>query len=434
VSGLQVQAYRSLDSAVHLAEAVDALNLASRRPAPFATFGYMRTFLAYDEFAAPDTAPLLLAATRGADLVGFLALRRRTHRVLGFPSTRIEFLVTHDVERPTLSARPEDEAECAEAFWRHLVERERGWSAVELIEQERESPLVPPDWVSRRGFRVRRFENLPSATIALDHADPESYLRSLGKPQRRALRNGVARLLSAGQAEVVTCRDPRATPRLLDAYVDIEARSWKAGTGAPVSRHPVRVQLFRALSGPAQAMSLEYRFLLLDGLPIAAQINGAFSRVEYALEMVFDEACADLTPGNFMVLLAIADAMRAGRRLYNFMNNFARQKERWHATITDTWAVQVFRRWSASALKARLGDVRRRYAPPRRSQRHVTSNLSRPPRERTECAAERPPRLEERVRWLRLVTALEREGARLERRSGEALAESLPLHLSAERA
>jgi hypothetical protein len=134
-----------------------------------------------------------------------------------------------------------------------------------------------------------------------------------------------------------------------------------------------------------------------------------------------------------MVLLALADAIRAGVRGYNFMNNFAKQKERWHATITDTWAVQVFRTWSLPWLKARLGEARRRMAAPAPSQRHATSNLSKPSARDETAAPSRKPRGEERDRCRRLLGLLESEGARLQRRRGAELATALPIGASGER-
>lgn len=427
MSSVRVEAYRSLDAAGHLAEAVAALNLASRRPAPYFTFSYMTTFLAHDEFAEPGTQPLLLAAFRGDELVGFLALRRRPLRLYGLPSVKIEFLVTHDVERPTLVARPEDEAVCSEAFWRHLVERERGWSFVELMEQEAQSPLLPPDWVAGHGFWVRRYENNPNSTIRLDHEDVASYFKTLGSNHRRGVRVHSNRLLDAGEAEVVLSRDPRALVPLLELYVDIENRSWKKGTRAAVARHPERLAFFRALSKPGQVPALWYVFFLLDGLPIAAHLNGSFGKTVYLLEMVFDEDYRDLSPGKLMNLITVGETLATGGRELNLLGNFAKQKERWEAVITDTSSIQVFRWHSLFSIKAHLGDLTRKVKPAAPSQRETIHNLSKPQRESEEApVAARPPREPERRRCAESLAALEREGATLTRLRGPDLAARLP--------
>jgi CelD/BcsL family acetyltransferase involved in cellulose biosynthesis len=429
VTALRVEVFRSLAAAAPLAAAVEAINLASRRPSPFLTLSYMETYLAHDEFAEEGTEPLLLAAFRGEELVGFLALRRRRQRILGWPCVKVEALVTHDIDRPGLVARPEDEAACADAFWRHLVEREPGWSLVEIQEQELDSPLAPPAWLGSR-FWTRRFENFPNATLALDHAGVAEYFRSLSDNQKRAIRHAANRLLRAGDVEIVSARDPRSLPAFLDLYLDIEARSWKAGTQAALTRHPERVEFFRALARPGQVPQLWFQFLVLDGLPIAAELNARYAASEYGLEVVYDEDFKDHGAPSILFIVSLAGAIAAGARTFNLMNNFAWQKSRWRATITDLTAIQVFRTASAHSLKATLGQIRRRLAPPGLSQRHATVNLTkqdkpgRPPASSTEDA---------RRRCAEILSGLEQSWVPIQRLRGPALLAVLPFRPAGDR-
>jgi len=419
--GLRVEAFRSLAAAAHLAAAVEALNLASRRPSPFLTLSYAETFLAHDEFALPGTEPLFLAAFHGEELAGFLALRRRRQRAVGWSSVKIEALVTHDIDRPAIVTRPQDEAACAEAFWRHIVEQERDWTFVEIQEQELDSPLVPPPSLGPR-FWVRRFENNPNATIHLDYPDGAAYFRSLSNNQRRAIRHSTNRLFRGGEVEIVSSDDPLLQPALLDLYLDVETRSWKADTDAALSRHPVRLEFFRALARGRASPSLWFRFLLLDGFPIAAELNAHYADTEYGLEVVYDEDHRALAPATLLFFVSVAEAISAGAKHFNLMNNFAWQKERWGATIRDLAAIQVFRKGSLSSVKARLGDLRRRLVRPGPSQRHATVNLSKPEREERPA---RPPSEEARRRAADRLAALERSGA-LRRLRGAALRALLP--------
>src|SRR5574342_242507 len=102
--GFEVRAYRSLAELEPLAGRLDELNLASRRPSPFATFGYLRTYLEFDEHACAGSTPLLLVAFDGAGPVGFLPLRTAPVRTLGLAATRVELLATHDTDRLGLSS------------------------------------------------------------------------------------------------------------------------------------------------------------------------------------------------------------------------------------------------------------------------------------------------------------------------------------------
>ena len=230
--------------------------------------------------------------------------------------------------------------------------------------------------------------------------------------------------------EIVLSRDPRALGALLDLYVDIENRSWKAGTRPAVARHPERLEFFRALSQPGQVPALWYVFLLLDGLPIAAHLNGSFGRTVYRLEMVFDEDYRDLSPGKLMNLITVGETIATGGRELNLLGNFAKQKERWEAVITDTSSIQVFRWRSLYSVKAHIGELTHRVKPRAPSQRDTIHNLSKPQRagddDAATAAGARPARDQERRRCAEALATLEREGASLTRLRGPELAARLP--------
>jgi CelD/BcsL family acetyltransferase involved in cellulose biosynthesis len=358
--------------------AIDALNLASRRVSPFHTTEYLDAFLANDEFAVPGTEPLLLLALEGDRLVGFLPLRRRPDRVLGQRRTCLEFLTTHDTERPTLLARPEDERRCAEAFLRHVVEAEPRWTFLELMEQEEGSPLAEAAGALDPGrFYVRRFPNNPNATVLFPEGGLEAWFRTLGN-FRTSMARRVRALLEKGNAEFLSCASRAAAPALLELYLDLEARSWKSVGRAGISRHPTRVELFRSMLQLGCAESPLFHWVLLDGLPIAGMLSLSFAGTVYQMELAYDEGFSELSAGNVLFLLAVRDAMSRGARAYNLLTNFAYHKSRWRAAITDTHAVQVYRRGSLHYAKARGGELRRRFLGTGPSQRHTEFNLSKP--------------------------------------------------------
>jgi len=90
-----VTAYRALPPLRPLAPALEALNLASRRPSPFATLEYLETFLAHDEHAGPGRTPLVLVLEDQGRVVGWVALSVHEERVLGRRTRRVSFLATH---------------------------------------------------------------------------------------------------------------------------------------------------------------------------------------------------------------------------------------------------------------------------------------------------------------------------------------------------
>jgi hypothetical protein len=372
---LLVRAYESLEALDGLAPRLDALNLASRRPSPFATLAYLRTFLANDEDAHHGYRPLFLVASEGEAPVGWVALRRQPARLLGLPAHRVEFLVLHDNERPHMACREADEPRCAAAFLRHLLERERGWSLLEWMEQDQGSPLVAAAEAGARGCYLRRFDHNPNATIERSWADAGEYYRSLSKNFRASIRSGVNRLTAAGHIEFASTWAPAAAARLLDLHLDVEGRSWKGPAAAGVSRHPVRVGFFRALMAAGQPMRMGLRLMLLDGVPIACEINGEFGDTWYAMEGTYDEAWRDAGPGHLLFLMTMREALGRGVRAVNLLNNYAYVKRRYGATITETAAVQLFRPWTPLWAKARLGDLRRRLLGRGTTQADVDYNL-----------------------------------------------------------
>jgi hypothetical protein len=404
--------------------AVEALNLASRRPNPFQSPRYLEIYAAHDEQPVRGAEPLLLLVLDGEVPVGFLALRRRPERVLGWAGSRLEPFVIRDCDRFGLVSRPEDEARCAAAAFATLVELE-GWGLLELPEQDATSPLVPdPAVVPPSRFYVRRYPNNPNGTIPLA-GGAAAWYRALGGDQRSKVARRARALLGAADVELVTSRDPAAAGALLDLYLEVEARSWKVAARAGVARHPERVAFFRALLQPPYPATPVFHFLLRRGLPIAAFLVLDFAGVAYGLEMAFDEAESEAAPGNVLTLLAVVSAAARGAGAFNMLGNYEYHKARWRAVVTETSAVQVFRRGSAHHLKAVAGDLRRRLAGARRSQRDVEFNLSRPHGE-----AAPPTPGDDGGALERAQATLARLGAGVWRASGSALDAILPFDLA----
>jgi CelD/BcsL family acetyltransferase involved in cellulose biosynthesis len=420
----RVVPYRSLRALAPLAARLDALNLASRRPSPFDTFAYLQAFCAHDEHAVPGQEPLLLVAFDGDAPVGFLPLRCAPRRVLGLPTTEIGFLVGHDNDRPRIIARADDEARCAEAFYRYLFTEERGFSLLHLNEQDAASALdALPAARELRRYHLHRFPNNPNATIDLPYASLEAYVEALSKNQRKQLHKDLRRLLAAGEVELVSSSDPGAVHALFDLYLELEQRSWKSKIGGHLGRHPERVAFFRSLLEPDQPLTMRVDLLLLSGLPIAGYVSGAFEGRLYGFEEAYDEAYRDLSPGNALLLLVVEGAIEQRYRSLNLLGNYAYYKARWLATITETHAVQLFRQGSLLHLKLLGGEALRRLRPPL-TQGDVAFNLVKRELAEPELGAapgERPERDEPRGRALAVLSALDAAGAGVERRGGAAL-------------
>jgi len=393
-AGIEVRRYDSLEALGPLGQALDELNRQSRRPTPFATLPYLRTFLANDEYAGTKEVyrPLLLLAFEGGRPIGALAMRRLRGRWLGLPADRLEFLVTHDNERPRMACREADERRCAEAFLRHLLTRERRFSMLEWMEQEATSPLAQAA-SGASGCYVRTYPNHSNATIECRWASVAEFYRSLSKNYRASTRSQVGRLLSQGRVEFVSSWEPEAAARLLDLHLGVEARSWKGPAAAGISRHPRRVAFFRELCRADQPMRLSVRLLLIDGAPVASEVNAAFGETWYSIEGAYDEDFKDCGPGHLLFLMTMREGLAKGVAAVNLLNNYAYYKRRLGATVTETDAVQVFRPWTPLWAKARLGALRRRILGAKPTQADADHNLEKPRTDEGEAPrAARPDR------------------------------------------
>lgn len=423
---IEVRALRSAEALAPLRDEIDALNLASRRPCPFATYGYVRATIENDEYAAPGDELLFLCAFRGERLVGYLPLKRSTETTLGVRHGKISLLVWHDTDRPHVVARDGDERVCSEAFFRHLARRER-WSSLELVFQDEASALWPVPHLPAWRYYVRRYPNEPNTTIPLGQASLGEFFQRLPGDFRNTVSRMTRRVARAGRVEWVSSHDRAAAPALLELYLDLERRSWKAAAQAGLDRHPRRLAFFRSLCGPEQPLQLAFDLVLLDGVPIAAMMSGMFAGGYYALETTYDSAYADLSPGYLTWLLAIRHGIVEGLRSYNLQSAYSYYKARWNGVNTPTWAVQVFRIPGLPYLRARAGDLKRRFlgagGPPpafNETKRTVAEKSA---------AEVRPSREADAARAEAVLSALVRDGVRVERRSGDSLADALPFEL-----
>jgi len=410
---IEVRCFGSLEEAAFLREDVNALNRAGTRPDPFSTFEFFENFLRYEKFFPQDQNLRLwfLAAFDAGRLVGYMALKQLTHKVLGLRASKIDFLVTHDADRPQLVARPEHALAVSEAFYAYLLERKREWSFLEFRQQDAASPLFPPPAAARlKGYLVREWPSLDNGTIPLRWDTLDAYFKSFSPKFRSNVSRQMRSLLAAGEVEYLASSDPAITPALFELYHSIEPRSWKSRAGAAIGRYPQWVEYFKGLLDARQPMRVSIQLLLLDGVPVAGFISGAFMKRLYALHMVYDERLSRLAPGSALLLMAMRQAIDGRYALFNLLSGFGYYKVRWQAQMTETRIAQIYRAGSLLFWRRVLGDWMRRVFSARPNKAPVLFNsLRRDVGERESEQAERGkiPRLpishEERERIAALI-------------------------------
>ena len=360
---ISVRCFDSLAAAAPLREDVNALNRRSVRPDPFSTFEFFENFFRHDEFVSAGSGQPLwfLMAFRAGHLIGYLALREVSHKVMGLATRALGFLVTHDTDRPHVVARAEDLEHVTAAFCDYLIGRRREWSFLELQQQDGTSSLFPPPpAVERAGYLVREWPSLENCTIHIRWDTLHDYFKALSKRFRSNVSRQARALFGAGNVELLASADPVTNAAMFELYRCIEPHSWKAQANANIGRHPRRVEYFAGLLSARQPMRVSIQVLMLDGVPIAGLISGAFMGGLYALHIVYDDRVSRLGPGSTMLLLGMRQAINGRYAFFNLLSGFRYYKIRWLAEATETRIAQIYRAGSLAFWRRRFGDWKRR--------------------------------------------------------------------------
>lgn len=364
---MEVRCYHSLEEAGFLRNKVNALNLASQRPNPFSTFEFFENYLKHNEDHPQGRGMQLwfLAAFDGDDLTGYMMLKRVLHRVMGVHAAKLEFLVVvgHG-DRPHVVARTEQLRTVSEAFYVYLLKRRRDWSFLELHQQDSSSTLFPPPIrLHRKSYWMCEWPSLDNGTIPVSWPSLKAYFSSFSKKFRSNTSRQIRSLLSAGKLEYISSSDPQSTMALFELHRRIEPRSWKARAGVTISQHACWTDYFRGLLDPHQPMRITIHVLMLDGVPIAGLITGAFQRGLYALHIVYDHSLSRLGPGSAILFMGMRQAIDGGYVFFNLLSGFGYYKARWQAKMTPARHAQIYRIGSPFFWRRTLGNIRRRLLP-----------------------------------------------------------------------
>jgi len=263
----------------------------------------------------------------------------------------------------------------SEAFYAYLLERKREWSFLEFRQQDAASPLFPPPAaVKLKGYRVRQWPSLDNGTIQMRWGTLDAYFKSFSPKFRSNVSRQMRSLLAAGEVEYLASSDPATTPALFELYHGIEPRSWKSRAGAAIGRYTQWVEYFKGLLDARQPMRVSIQLLLLDGVPVAGFISGAFMKQLYALHMVYDDRLSRLAPGSALLLMGMRQAINGRYALFNLLSGFGYYKVRWQAQMTETRIAQIYRAGSLLFWRRVLGDWKRRVFSARSSEAPVLFN------------------------------------------------------------
>jgi hypothetical protein len=364
-SRLAVSVHDGIAAIERFASEIDRLNLASARPNPFLSSAFLTCYASYSDHYTPGQQVRLFLIRDGDQLIGCAPMRRASD---GWGGGRLRLLGPLDTDRPGMLSSLEDEHRVATALVRHLCAHERGWGMVEFFGQQRGNALhLATHAAASSRFRTRDIELEPYNEIPLAFENLSAYYRSLSPKMRSNIGRQTRRLFSNGEPELVLAEGPQATSAWFDAYCDLDGRSWKHGTDASIRRHARRVRFYREIAAARGGLDPSFIGVVLEGALIAGLLVGSNQTASpgfhgaWCLEMAYDQSQAELGPGQLLLLLAVAEAIRRGDRHLSFMQNFSYYKHRWKAEAIEAVSVQLIRRASLQNVRASLGELKKRW-------------------------------------------------------------------------
>ena len=424
---LTVQSFAGLSALEQWAEQIDALNRASARPNPYLSSDYLHCLGQYNE-DYPDSDDLrLYTVLKNQRLIGYLPLRRVEDRFGPLRGVRLCFLAPIAIEQLGMVSAPGDELSVARALVHHIRDHEPQIDMLELVGQRPDSILYQE--MCRSGnarFRVRDFDEASYSEIPIVWPDLASYFRAFSSSWRNNVRRCTRLLLNAGTVEIVLTQGAQASSAWFDAYLELESRSWKAGTSAAIAHHERRVERYRRLMAGQAGFTPAFCGILLDGFLVAGTLNGsnndapAHALGVWGFEMTYDTSYADLGPGILLNLLLVHDAIQQQQKFANLLNGFADYKKRWKAEVVPVKRIQLIRRRSLHNLRGTLGDLRRKFA------RDASPAPGTQEKENTDSAKQTPARPDRSHAQALAMQALAYDGPGLQRLSQIRLQELMP--------
>lgn len=327
-SDCQVRVIRTETDWERLRRDWDRLLEAQPVASPFASLDYLQAW--WRHYGLSRRLSVVTLYRRGR-LAGIAPMMIAPKRILGRFRWRLEFIGDRvNMERPgtlTDPARPGTEA----LLWRAVLATAPEWDAVYLREQPTgtgEHPVV----TALDGGRYTVSLSEPMESPHVDLQQPwADYLAGRSRSLRKGYRRRLRQLGKEGELACVDETHFGGAEESLEAYLAVEEGSWKARTPYRVAGNPVRFRFYRDLVRTlGRRGEIRFRFLLLDGRPIAATFGVVRHRRYASLEICHDGRYDDYSPGFVLTGLELEALMADGScDEYDFLIGTFANKSSW---------------------------------------------------------------------------------------------------------
>ncbi|SRR6266568_4119920 len=262
-------------------------------------------------------------------LAPFLIYRKQSDHVLAFMGGGISDYLDVIVD-------PEHEAQTMSSVW-DAVAILGEWTLVELTDLPAHSAVLKTPT-----FQVAGREHDTCSALALPSTEDE-LLHLLSKRQRANLRNARSRAQRAGGC-LIEVATPDTLSEFLDCLFQLHTVRWsRAGQSGVLSDE--KVKTFHRQSAPfllAKGVLRLYRLRM--GSRTLAVIYSLFEQdTVFCYLQGFDPEFAYFSPGTQLMFAVLQDAVRLGRKKFDFLRGQEAYKQHWRAVSEPTYCVQLAR-------------------------------------------------------------------------------------------
>ena len=266
----------------------------------------------------------VLAAYRGADLIGIWPLILRKGKFVRCPVRLIEFAGDPQSDSTDLIL-PEKKEEVIELFWDYLWECRSRWSIIRLREIPGDSlnlTILGDIFKNRKAFH--HFRTCSYAPFLTLNKSWDDYLKSRSKKFRNRMRSDLRKIRQAGKVKLSKVSP---SPEVWETIININCQSQKAARGINMFAD-IRAREFmrRVMERFEDHGWSDIKLLFFDELPIAYRIDFFYDNRLLLYNSAFLPDYGRYHPGYVIQGLNIQENIKKGTQEMDFSRGGERYK------------------------------------------------------------------------------------------------------------
>lgn len=226
-----------------------------------------------------------------------------------------------------------------------LVSNKKEWDQIVLLEQKLESSFSEKFgyYMKEAGFLIGCISR-PDCPFVKINGTWDAYLKSKNRNFRKSIKRKIEALKNKGELDFDVVW-PFEGDNLLDRYLQVEARSWKCGAEAAVSKTSGHLAFYRDIAKIyGQRGLFKFGFLYLNKIPIAATFGFGWNQNFYSLQICHDERFSKESPGFVLTALELENMFKDGRfSIFDFLGGALHNKRSWSTNSDHTQNIFVNR-------------------------------------------------------------------------------------------